>query len=83
MYKDFWTPAALRIIVLNMYLILKLATSISDQKEVCQPFPITVVCLRKHIFLLRSLAVPVCLYPSRHTRGWEQADGDIVKILIL
>lgn len=31
MYQDFWTPAALRIIVLNLYLILKLATSISDQ----------------------------------------------------
>lgn len=32
MYKNYWTPIALRIIVLNLYLILKLAASISDQR---------------------------------------------------
>lgn len=83
MFKDFWTPAALRIIVLNLYLILKLATFISDQRGACQPFPITAVCLRKHILLLRNLALPVHVYPPVHTWGWEQADSDIVKTFIL
>lgn len=32
MYKNYWNPIALRIIVPHLYLILKLAASISDQR---------------------------------------------------
>lgn len=82
MYKYFWTPAELRIIVLNTYLILKFAVSISDQKGNCQPFSITVVCLRKDISTYKP-HLALCLYPSKHIQDWEQADSDIVKIFTL
>lgn len=78
MHKDFWTPPVLWIIVLNLHLILKIAASISDQRGACQPFPITVVYLRKDTFWLTNLVLNVCLYPSKHTQSWEQADNDIV-----
>lgn len=66
--KDFWNPTALRIIVLNLYLILKLSQTREGLVShfQWQSFA-AAVCLRKDTFLLTNLALPVRLYPSKHT----------------
>lgn len=73
----------LRIIVLNLYLILEFAISISDKRWASQPFPSTVVHLRKDAFQFTNFALPVCLYPPSNIQGWTQGDSGIVKAFVL
>lgn len=79
MLKDFWNPTALRIIVLNLYLILKLSQTREGLVShfQWQSFA-AAVCLRKDTFLLTTLpCLCVCTHPSTlraENKQWHSWD---------